>query len=76
MAAGGNKGDSNSFVRYYSIAALDSAWWKGREKNKTILGTWNNDAFQVSLRYREAGEDPLVIPLLHEMLPYFCIPQW
>ena len=47
-----------------------------REKNKTILGTWNNDAFQVSLRDRGAGEDPVVIPLLHEMLPFFCIPQW
>ena len=76
MAAGGKKGASNSFVRYYSTAASDSAWWKVREKNKTILGTWNNDAFQVSLRHRAAGEDPLVIPLLHEMLPYFCIPQW
>ena len=58
------------------VAVDQEAWWMGREKNKVILGTWNNDAFQVSLRDREVVEDPLTIPLLHEMLPYFCIPQW
>jgi len=48
----------------------------GRKKNKVILGTWDNDAFQVSLRDNGVVEDPVKVPLLHEMLPYFCVPQW
>ena len=58
------------------ITVIGPAWWLGREKNKTVLGTWNNDAFQVSLRDCGALEDPIGVPLLNEMLPYFCIPQW
>jgi len=51
-------------------------WWIARQKNKTVLGTWDDEAFQVSLRDRWSVEDPLAIPLLHEMMPYYCIPQW
>jgi len=58
------------------ITVIGPAWWRGRGKNKTVLGTWNNDAFQVSLRDCREGEDPIGVPLLHEMLPYFCMPQW
>jgi hypothetical protein len=50
-------------------------WWRSRQKNATVTGTWEEDAFQISLRHSEVAEDPLNVPTYCEVFPYHCIPH-
>ena len=54
---------------------VDVPWQLQRERNAVVLGTWEENAFQVSLRDRAVIEDPLHIPLFSDVLPYHCIPH-
>lgn len=46
-----------------------------RERNRVVLGSWDDCAFQVSLKSRAKPEDPLAVALFHELLPYHCLPH-
>lgn len=51
-------------------------WCLQRVKNKITLGTLEEAAFQLSLRWRDKPEDPLAVPLFSDALPYHCLPHW
>ena len=51
-------------------------WCLRRERNRVVLGSWDDCAFQVSLKSRAKPEDPLAVALFHELLPYHCLPHW
>lgn len=51
-------------------------WWLYRPKNRIIQGSLLDDAFQVSLKYRNGQEDPISMPLCSEWIPYHSVPHW